>query len=271
MKRCLHLALLAALMSLIGLAALAPSAEAASGQGNMYEEFDGIMLFYTTTDMITYRELLPEVFDLPDEPLVEVFVIDYYKMASWALEPYLEVAVFLLAKHKGQEIWHCITMPVTSERARLGGINRLGYPKVLAEVALDRNAPVFSGTLKTGGKTLLEVTLDTKDRTVTTKEKEWFDRLTGIPSLNILRGRLLDPMPGARKAKINMLELSSMYPDTFKVQVGKATLVTHPEAAPKDNGWRPKAFAVEVKEIVLAYYFQNKYGFSFGQTKIISD
>ena len=45
----------------------------------------------------------------------------------------------------------------------------------------------------------------------------------------------------------------------------------HPEAAPKDNDWRPKAFGIEVKEIVLAYYFQNKYGFSFGQPKIVSD
>ena len=68
-----------------------------------------------------------------------------------------------------------------------------------------------------------------------------------------------------------MLELSEKYPQTFKVQVGRAKLTGYPEAAPKDNDWRPEAFGIAVKEIVLAYYFQNKYGFSFGQPKWVSD
>ncbi len=117
----------------------------------------------------------------------------------------------------------------------------------------------------------MEVSLDTKDQSITPKEREWFKRLIGIPSLNFRNGKLLDPVPSARNAKTNMLELSEKYPQTFKVQVGRATLTGHPEAAPKDNDWRPKAFGIEVKEIVLAYYFQNKYGFSFGQPKWVSD
>lgn len=60
-------------------------------------------------------------------------------------------------------------------------------------------------------------------------------------------------------------------PGTFKVQVGRAALTAHPDTAPNDNDWRPEAFAIEVKEIVLAYYFQNKYGFSFGVPKVISE
>ncbi len=240
-------------------------------RGNMYEEFDGIMLFYTPKDIGAYRELLPKTFDLPDQSLVEIFDIDYYKMAPWSIEPYREVAVFLLAKYKGEEIWHCITMPVTTDRARIGGIRNLGYPKVLADITFDRKPPVYSGTLKANVKTILELSLDTKDRSVSDKEREWFRRLTGIPSLNFLNGKLVDPVPSARNAKTNMLELSERYPETFKVQVGQATLTGHPEAAPKDNDWRPKAFGLEIKEIVLAYYFQNKYGFSFGRVKEISD
>jgi len=260
-----------ALLCLVGILAVGSLTDPAYGQGNMYQEFDGIMLFYTPKDTTTYRELLPQVFDLPDQPLVEVFDIDYYKMAPWSLEPYREVAVFLLAKYKGEEIWHCITMPVTTDKARIGGITYLGYPKVLAEVNFARQSPVFSGNLKVDGKTILELTLDTKDRTATDKEREWFKRLTGIPSLNFLKGKLIDPVPAARNAKINMLELSEKFPQTFKVQVGRATLTGYPEAAPKTNDWRPKAFDIEVKEIVLAYYFQNKYGFSFGRVKEISD
>jgi hypothetical protein len=273
MKRPACFVAVLALMCLVGILAAGSLTDPAYGQsrGNMYEEFDGIMLFYTPKDTTVYRELLPQVFDLPDQPLVEVFDIDYYKMAPWSLESYREVAVFLLAKYKGEEIWHCITMPVTSDRARIGGIRNLGYPKVLAEITFDRKSPLFSGSLKANGKTILEISLDTADRPVTDKEKEWFKRLTGIPSLNYRNGKLVDPVPSARQSKTNMLELSEKFPQTFKVQVGRAILTGHPEAAPKENDWRPKAFGIEVKEIVLAYYFQNKYGFSFGQVKEISD
>jgi len=244
---------------------------AADSRGNMYREFDGIMVFYQPADTVVYRELLPEVFELPAEPLVQVFVIDYYKMAPWSLEPYLEAAVFLLARYKGEEAWHCVTMPVTSEKARIGGVTRLGYPKVLAEVTLDRKTPVYTGALKADGKTILEVKLDAGAPADSRQVRTWFDRLTGIRSLNILNGQLVDPMPRARESKVTMLDLSERYPDTFKIQPGQATLIRHPEAAPQGNGWRSKAFAIEVREIVLAYYFQNKYGFSFGRTETVSD
>jgi hypothetical protein len=162
-------------------------------------------------------------------------------------------------------------MPVTSEKARIGGIKNLGYPKVLAEVVFDRKGLVFSGSLKTNGKSIMELTLDTKDQTVGPKEREWFKRLTGIPSLNIREGKLVDPMPGSRKAGTSMLDLSERYPETFKVRVGRATLAEHPEATPRNNGWQPKAFGIGINEIVLAYYFQNKYGFSFGRPRVVSE
>ncbi len=264
-----------ALSFLAGLALAAVLAGGLAGpaysQDFMYKEFDGIILFYTPKDTAAYRALLPEIFDLPQNPLVEVFFFDYYKMAPWALEPYREAAVFLLARYKGEETWHCITMPVTSEKARIGGIRNLGYPKVLAEVAFDRQEPLFSGSLKFNGKSIMEVTLDTGVQGIGHQEREWFKRLTGIPSLNIREGKLVDPLPGSRNSKFSMLDLAERYPEIFKVQVGRATLTGHPEAAPLDQDWRPKAFGIEIKEIVLAYYFQNKHGFSFGRPKVVSD
>jgi len=255
-------------MGVIGFLAFGSLTDSAYAQVKQYQEYDGIMLFYTPKDVTVYRELLPAVFDLPDQPLVEVFVFDFYKMAPGGLEPYREAAIFLLGNYKGEQIWHCITMPVTSERAR---IRNQGYPKVLAEVTLVRKSPLFSGILKAKGKTIMELTLDTEGRTVNPKEKDWFVRLTGIPSLNFLNGKLIDPMPRSGKPRINILDLSEKYPDIFKVRVGKAVLTTFPENARKDSDWRPKAFGIEVKEIVLAYYFQNKYGFSFGTPKVVSD
>jgi len=265
MKRSVYLSVIMTFMFVIGAVAPTLGADTTQRRGHMYEEFDGVNFFYIPKDTVIYRELLPEVFDMPDQPLVHVFLVDYYKMAPWALEPYREVAVFLLGKYKGEETWHCITMPVTSDRARIGGITRLGYPKVMADITFSRNEPIFSGVMKADGKTILEVTLDTKDHPVTDEEREWFDRLAGIPSLNFLRGKLVNPVPAGRGSKVTMLGLSERYPNLFKVLTGKVTLVTHPEAAPQASDWRPKAFAIDVGEVVLAYYSQNKYGFSFGR------
>ncbi|MBW2092504.1 MAG: acetoacetate decarboxylase family protein, partial [Deltaproteobacteria bacterium] len=218
--------LILALVCFLCIATAGPLEKKAQGRGNMYEEFDGIMIFYTPKDLVTYRALLPEVFDMPDEPLVEVFFIDYYKMAEWTLKPYQEAAVFLLAKYKGEEAWHCITMPVTTESARIGGIKYLGYPKVLANVTLKRNDPIYSGSLSINGKEIMQVTLDTKGGTVSTREEGWFSRLTGIPSLNILNGRIIDPIPAVRRSKVSMLELSARYPAMFTVKVGQAKITS---------------------------------------------
>jgi len=237
----------------------------------MYQEFDGIMLFYKPATIDSYRQLLPKVFDMPDEPLVQAYIIDFYKMAPWTIKPYVEAAFFLLAKYKGEAIWHCVTMPVTTDEARTGGIKYFGYPKVLSDITLERKPSAYSGTLKAEGQTIMEMQLDTSTHKIMPQEKEWFDRLTGIGSLNILNGRVIDPMPGAKRQKDSLYKIAQMYPATLTVQVGRAELIMHPEAAPTDKDWRPSAFTIRPAEIVLAYYFQNKFGFSFGRPKYMSD
>ena len=259
------------LMGVFGFLAFGPFTEPAHAQVQQYQEYDGIMLFYTPKDVAVYRALLPAVFDLPDQPLVEVFFFDFYKMAPWTLDPYQEAGVSLMGTYKGKKIWHCITMPVTSDTARINGIRNQGYPKVLADVAFVRKDPLFSGILKAKGKTIMELTLNTEGRTVGPGERDWFVHLTGIPSLNLLNGKLIDPMPRLGEARVNILDLSEKYPRVFRVQVGKASLTTLTENAPKAGDWRPKAFAIGAKEIVLAYYFQNKHGFSFGANKVVSE
>ena len=63
-----------------------------------YHEFDGVMVFYKTHDVARYRALLPTVFEMPEEPLLMAYVIDFYKMDK-ATQPYVEAAVFLLAHY----------------------------------------------------------------------------------------------------------------------------------------------------------------------------
>ncbi|MCJ7773255.1 MAG: acetoacetate decarboxylase family protein [Desulfobacterales bacterium] len=240
-------------------------------KGTMYEEFDGILFFYQPKNTTLYRELLPDIFEMPDSPLVEIFIIDYYQMAPWAIKPYLEAAVFLLAKYNGQEAWHCITMPVTTNEARLGGIIYLGYPKVMGDISFQRNDTNFIGILNAGDNTVMNISLNTKGYTVTLDDKKWFQRLTGIPSLNILNGEVVNPLPGSEKQTQSILELSEKYPDILEVKVGKSSISLHPDVAKGYKDWKDNAFRIEPKKIILSYYFKSKYGFSFGKVEKVGD
>jgi hypothetical protein len=224
-----------------------------------YYEFDGIHVFYKTEDIAAYRELLPRVFGMPDEPLVWAFVMDYYKMDK-ETQPYLEAAVYLLAKYEGKPAWHCITMPVTTEEARIGGIQYLGYPKIMGEVTLKRDPAGYTGTLKLNGNTIMTIILDRKDGEITGEEKEWFEKLAGIPILNILRGQIYEPKFGSRS---NLLTTSRMYPDKFMVTAGRARLSLNPIAAGKHSDRLAKVFSIKPTYIVLAYYMKNKFVLRF--------
>ncbi len=43
-------------------------------------ESDGVYVFYRPHRLDTYRRLLPSVFQMPTDPLVQIFVADHYKM-----------------------------------------------------------------------------------------------------------------------------------------------------------------------------------------------
>lgn len=107
-----------------------------------YHEHDGVFVYYETEDRETYRGILPDIFDMPDQPMVYSFIADFYKMDSQT-EPYREAAVFLLAEYEGKEIWHCVFMPVTSRESRRLGVRRLGLPKTMGEIDFSRNSPEY--------------------------------------------------------------------------------------------------------------------------------
>lgn len=238
--------------------ALSPSAE----RPFTYHEFDGIFVIYETDRLDLYRELLPTVFDMPEKPLVLAFFMDYYKMDA-ATEPYKESAVFLLADYKNQPAWHCITMPVTSDAARRGGIYYLGYPKIMADIDFDRKTASFSGEFRLKQKKILSLTLDTVERPLTDEEHALFARLPHIRSLNLLNGRIFEPKFGASKGKRPLPQVATMAPDKFKLQVGTADLFMDSDAAGTYSERLGKLFSVKPTRIVLAYYMQNKFVLRF--------
>jgi acetoacetate decarboxylase len=227
-----------------------------------YHEFDGIVVHYKTQDLAAYRELLPAIFEMPDEPLVRAFVIDYYKMDK-ATQPYREAAVYFLAKYEGKPAWHCVTMPVTSDEARIGGIYYLGYPKIMGDVTLKRSSSSYTGRLKLNGKTVMAITLDARGHKVTSEEKQWFESLKAVPQLNILNGKIYQPRFGSGSGDRTLLELAEQYPNKFQLKVGTAKLSMDPVAAAEYSERLGRIFSIEPKEIVLAYYFKNKFVLRF--------
>lgn len=227
-----------------------------------YHEFDGVMVFYKTDNVKHYRELLPTVFQMPDEPLVMTYVIDFYEMDK-ATQPYLEAAVFLLAQYEGKPAWHCVTMPVTSDEARLGGIYYLGYPKIMGDIQFKRGRSTYRGRLKLNGKTVMTITHNPKGYRVTNEERQWFERLKGVPQLNILNGEIYQPKFGGGGGERTPLELAEEFPDKFEVKVGKAELFLDPQAARGHSARLADIFSIKPTELVLAYYFKNKFVLRF--------
>jgi len=226
-----------------------------------YHEFDGVVVFYKTDDANHYRELLPTVFQMPDELLVMTYVIDFYEMDK-ATQPYQEAAVFLLAQYNGKPAWHCVTMPVTSDEARLGGIYYLGYPKIMGDIHFKRGRSKCRGRLKVDGKTVMTITHNTKGHMLAGEERQWFERLKGIPQLNIRNGKVYQPRFGSGGER-TPLELAEEFPDKFEVKVGKSELVLDAQAARGHSARLADIVSIKPTEMVLAYYFKNKFVLRF--------
>ncbi len=63
-----------------------------------------LMTTLAPVDLELYRSLLPEQFDMPDQPLVVVTVADYYDV-TLPLVPYREGYVLLQCKYQGRTGW----------------------------------------------------------------------------------------------------------------------------------------------------------------------
>ena len=79
-------------------------------------------------DLDLYRSLLPEVFGLPEHPLVRINVVDQIEVGPWPLTPYQLGDVALRCSYEGEEGWHVITMPENKWVAVWTG-RTMGFPK----------------------------------------------------------------------------------------------------------------------------------------------
>ena len=126
----------------------------------------GVSIAFPPADVELYRALLPEQFDMPDQPLVAVSVVDYYDV-TLPLVPYREGFVALQCEYQGRTGWHVLTMPVDDETSKMGG-RSIGFPKYVADqITLEAQEEGWLGRVVYEGRTVMEVTFTAEGEPVT--------------------------------------------------------------------------------------------------------
>src|SRR5208283_379694 len=71
---------------------------------------------------------------------------------------YLESALCLLADYNGEQGIYILSMPVTNDMALILGREVFGYPKKIANIALNKNGDLIEGWTERHGTRFFEVT-----------------------------------------------------------------------------------------------------------------
>ena len=121
---------------------------------------------FPPADLELYRSLLPQQFDMPDQPLVVMTVADYYDV-TLPLVPYREGYVLLQCKYQGRTGWYTYTMPVDDKTANDGG-RAIGFNKYVADrISLEEQDGLWTGRVVHGGRTVMEIVLTATGEPVT--------------------------------------------------------------------------------------------------------
>lgn len=220
-----------------------------------YYENDGIFIYYQTQEREIYRKLLPSIFEMPDELLVYTFISDFYKMDA-NTTPYKEAAIFLLAKHQGRNIWHCVFMPVTSQESRVLGIRRLGLPKTMGQINFEKASPLYKAKAVTedGYEMLLKV--NTQAYEFSGSEKEAIEELSTLPKLNLLNNEVIQM---GRSSKRSIIQLSKIFKDKLLLKAGVGELsFKQPKGK---NAVEVHPLNLTLSNIVASYYLKNSIPF----------
>jgi acetoacetate decarboxylase len=180
-----------------------------------FQEFYGIFTAVEPANLELYRSLLPDVFDMPEQPGVGLFVVNYNEVNPWPMIPYLEGAVVLRASYKGEEGWHVITMPVT-ERVPCEGGRYLGFPKYVTDVTLWPSRGKWRGVVKREGTALLTLEYTPGiQRELTPIEEEYLQK-----NLSRINEPVFQLVPPGEGPKLNKIRSVHLVPPTWSDEVG---------------------------------------------------
>lgn len=221
-------------------------------------------MYYETQEKEAYRNLLPELFGMPNRLLVYTFICDFYKMKGQT-QPYKEASIFILGTYKGEEIWHCIYMPVTSEESMRAGINRLGLPKSIGDIEFSRAETSFSATVIDENKNIMSLEIDTSQYTFSNAEETEIKALSIIPKVNIRKGKVIKmgkkSNEKGERSKSSIIDIAKAVPNRISLKEGLGQLSFN-FLYTKDNSNTKSPLALKPSKIIGAYYLKNTIPFS---------
>ena len=125
---------------------------------NIWQDTYGIFAMAEPADLEFYRDLLPDQFGVPDQPMVGLYLVHFIDTEPWPITatefllPYYEATILLRCEHDDQIGWYSVVMPVTTKAALIGG-HRLGFPKYVAdEITLEVTDDGWLGAVRHEGE-----------------------------------------------------------------------------------------------------------------------
>lgn len=157
-----------------------------------FQQFIGLFGCTVPADLALFRELLPDKLEMPVDPKVCFYTIDFQISG---VGPYHEAAILLPTTYKGKTGSYVLTMGLDSSAATSGG-RALGFPKYLGQVALEQHGHDWVGTVSAQGSVDLKAVYTGECRQ--SDEFLWpdFFNLTPIPAGTSSNAAFLPPRTG---------------------------------------------------------------------------
>lgn len=105
----------------------------------------------------TDPDALAQVLPPPLKPAVQPYVRATINQVDIFGTPLGAAAISVACAHGAEEGWYSLVMPMTTERALIGGREVFGEPKKLAEVVVDRDGDQVAGMVTRHGVTFAEI------------------------------------------------------------------------------------------------------------------
>jgi hypothetical protein len=158
-----------------------------------YQQFTGLFGCTAPADLVLFRKMLPEKFEMPADPQVCFYTIDF-KISS--VGPYHEAALLIPVTYKGESGKYVLSMDLDNYAATAGG-RALGFPKYMGEVSITQTGHDWVAKASANGKTDLEVNYTGECHK--SDEFLWpdFINLTPIPSSTTSSEAFLPPRTGS--------------------------------------------------------------------------
>jgi hypothetical protein len=193
--------------------------------GGQFREYIGLNTFIEPADHDSYRKFLPQAFEMPEQPIVEIFTADYMRVNPWPLTRYQEWAVLLKCAWKGNEGWHCITMPVTKWIPMVGG-RRLGFPKYIVDsISLEQQGQGWTARGLSNGIVQLQMEFHPG---LTRSLSNWESQLAADETF-FKQGDAFQLFPPSQGPRIKRIHLDNVVPAQWAPEAGMVEIMVSPE------------------------------------------